>query len=415
LSENGIDVVTQRATQLIESRQFGEAETLLLSARERFPWSPWPQMLLAQLAIRSGTDGAWQFVRSALDSEHADANVYAMGAHLLLQGGHRELETVLDEGLNRFPFDPRLLRMSAARRFGAREGSRPVIAVFGNCQAEAVESVIVRLPSLADRFEFVVIPTALPAGRTSAFRADVLQRCVLLWEQHDDQPQAREIVAQVRAAIGPQVPVVRFPPIAQMCFWPFAARNAENKPEPDFPWGRFRMGDRVAAEVARMGLPAGRVYERYMELSRQKMPDPSRLLTRDRRFNSQMEETCDVTFSEFVNERFRSERLFWSWAHLSRRMHVVLTETLLRASGDVIEGVDVCLEQVRAIEPFLPEYMAMQLPIHPDVIESFGLTFVTPESTYSWFGNYWTFEEYITRYITKDRNWGVAYDRALSV
>lgn len=413
--ESGIDTVTKAAAELIELRRFGDAETLLLSARERFSWNPWPAMLLARVEVLSGGSSAVQFAREALDNEHADANVWAMGAHLMLQGGYREFETVLDEGLRRFPNDSRLLRLAASRRGDVRDLRRPVIAIFGNCQAEAVESVVARIPYLAERFEFAVIPTAQPAGRTSAFREDVLHRCAVLWEQHDDQPQAREIVGRVRAMIDPKVPVVRFPPIAQMCFWPFAARNADNKPEPGFPWGRFRMGDRVASEVARMNLPSDRVFERYMELSRQKMPDSSRLLERDRRFNAQMEEACDVTLSDFVKKSLRTERLFWSWAHLSRRMHVVLSEALLRASGNIIQNVDVSLEQLRAMEPFLPEYTTMQLPIHPDVIDCFGLTFVTRDSQYSWHGNYWTFEEYITRYITRSRDWDIVEEQADSL
>jgi tetratricopeptide (TPR) repeat protein len=97
-----------------------------------------------------------------------------------------------------------------------------------------------------------------------------------------------------------------------------------------------------------------------------------------------------------VRRHFRDEYLFRSQGHPQLRIMRHLAETLFRTlqvGDDALQCVDENL--VESNYPAEPDFA----PIHPAVIEHFGLTFVTPDTRFAIWDQLDTFREYAYRYM----------------
>jgi hypothetical protein len=398
-----------QAEILIDSGRLDEARIVLVSVAETFPENPWPRMLLGRVALASGSrEEGQEFVQRALHIGEPRPELYHMAAQLLFNDGSAEIDGIVQAGLALFPRDATLLRFAVLRtRANANSRERRVVAIYGNCQAESIQNLAAGTPFLAERFTFLMVPTQAPGQGLPALPVGI-ERAELLWEQQFDHFDD-SLHDVMRRRLPESCRVVPFPPIGLMCAWPFAVKNRKSHPEPGLPWGRYPFGDRVANQVAELQLPADRVFDSYMKLSREKMPDPVRLLERDRYLVAQAEVDCDVKISSYIAETIRTKMLFWSWGHPSNFMMSELLSRLCAHSTEVL-GNDLQRDDalIQAVLENTPESVAMHVPIHPDIIERLGMTCVDADSKYDWFGHRWTFKEYITRYITGDRSWQAA-------
>ena len=191
-----------------------------------------------------------------------------------------------------------------------------------------------------------------------------------------------------------------------MAFWPFAWAPAGNSPEPGFPWGRYPWGDRIGLEVAKLNLPADEGFEKYMQLSMEKMPDVLELSRRDRVLAERRDAACDVQIHDFILENLLTQHIFWTWGHTSSTLILELVRRLFAKSQHVLGPLTPQIErELQAAAERHPGIGSEQLPIHPEVVRKLGLLFCTPETRYNWFGQHWTFREYMTRYIALDKSW----------
>lgn len=277
--------------------------------------------------------------------------------------------------------------------------------IYGNCQAEFLGLLLSHVPSLTSRFSFVVVPYNVEPGAPLPAIAPEIDRAVLLWEQYNERAGVT-LRDRMRERLPGDCRVMRYPALVMTSFWPFIQKDRRSQPEPGYPWGRYPLGDRVAAEVADLGLPPGRAFERYMELSVEKMPDVRQLLARDRTVLAQRDDACEVTIGDYVTENLQSTYQFWARAHLATPVISELLVRLLERSRNVLGDLsEVTRRELRAAGALYPGQGEFQLPIHPLVIERLGLRFADANTKYLWFGNWWTFEEQMTRYIAFDREW----------
>ncbi len=278
--------------------------------------------------------------------------------------------------------------------------------IFGNCQASHIAHVLNHVPSLADRFEFMLVMDHAPPGESAPeISQEAAAETPLVWEQYDerDRVPGRE---ELRAAISSSARTIKYPPLGIMGLWPFAWAEPRSVSEPDFPWGRYPWGDRIAQQVVKEGVSREHAFERYMDLSSKAMPDVEALIARDRFLAELRDAKCDVKISEFIFDRVRTDHMFWTWGHTAGSLNLELMSRLLDASRDVLgelpTGFESDLQQASARFPAIGEE---QVPVHPEVIERLDLTFCNRDTRWKWFSQRWTFEEYITHYIEYDRNW----------
>jgi len=283
--------------------------------------------------------------------------------------------------------------------------TRPALIIYGNCQAEFIGLLLSRAPSLTAHVDVAVASNNVQTRDALEAIAPYADRAVLFWEQHDQRPEV-ETREAVRSRLPSACTTLRYPAVGLNAFWPFFIKDKRNVPEPGFPFGRYPSGDRVAAEIAQLDLPPEQAYLRYMELSAEKLPDLDVLVARDASVQARRDAACDVAMSDAVFPILRSTYQFWTHGHLAASVYAHLVPRLLQQSSDVIgkPSPQTYAELEAAYEAF-PGQGEFQSPIHPLVIERLGLQFADEGTKYRWFGNSWTFEEYVKRYLAFDRSW----------
>jgi hypothetical protein len=283
--------------------------------------------------------------------------------------------------------------------------SRKIVVVYGNCQATFIVFLLNQSPSFLERFELVMVNIHTPPGAQVPELPEGVENAALYWEQYDERA-AIPIREETRKQIPEGCPTLVYPPLAGMAFWPFAWADSRSAPEPQYPWGRYPWGDRIGLEIARLNLPESEIFDRYMELSMQKMPDIVELARRDHFLAAKRDAACDVQIQDFLLPNYLTDYLFWTWGHTSSVLMFELIRRLFEKSEHVLGPITPEIEsELQAAVTRYPAIGAEQLPIHPEVIRRLGLTFCTPDTRYRWFDQEWTFEEYITRYITLDTSW----------
>lgn len=282
---------------------------------------------------------------------------------------------------------------------------RQIIAIFGNCQAFYMSKLCNALPSLVDRFKFVhfsAMPESMFEGEIVS--AEDVANIRYAWVQRgvNEGHLKPEAVAD---RIAPNVSRLYFPPLVMLTLWPFARDDSGRRPEPGLPEGRFPWGDRIAAEVAKNGMSPPVSVRAYMRASRAEMPHLERYRERDFAWIAVRDRNCDVGIADYIAERWKSDYLFWTWGHPA---YGLLSELICRVIDAAYDAVGISSAAIRSeIDLHLGNdggIGGVQLPIHPDVIETFGLSFVKPDTRYgNRDGNWWTFEEYLLHYFEWER------------
>jgi hypothetical protein len=284
-------------------------------------------------------------------------------------------------------------------------GERPSLIVYGNCQAEFLGLLLSRVPSITAHFDVAVASNNVPLDAALAAIQPYAHCAVAFWEQHDQRPEVT-VREATRSRLPASCMTIRYPAVGIEAFWPFFFRDPRNQPEPGFALGRYPGGDRVAAEIAKLGLSSERAYERYLEVSSNRMPDLEMLVARDASVQGRRDAASDVPMADVVFANLRSTYQFWNRGHLAICLMSRLLERLLDCSSAVVGSMTAQMrEELQEVYRVFPGQGEFQQPIHPLVIERLGLKFVDGATKYRWFGNSWTFEEFTKRYLCFDRNW----------
>ncbi|HEY4136559.1 MAG TPA: WcbI family polysaccharide biosynthesis putative acetyltransferase [Alphaproteobacteria bacterium] len=289
---------------------------------------------------------------------------------------------------------------------GSADPDAELVIIYGNCQAPHLTIALSQADAnLEHRGYLCVLNHAAPGHEVEMPTPQQLQRCKFYMEQLD----TRESVPErefVRQHIHSIVPKLVFPSYMMTCFWPFTVPDPRDKTSERFPWGRFPHGNLVAMEVIKKGLTGKVAYETFMELSTKRMPDLQRALDIDFQLMEQRDGMSDVRLTDFVRANFRDHYLFWSHGHMSAMGVEFLATTLFEATLPFLgDNYEAGLSRLQQGFPNVPPMGNCQYPIHPAVAQALGLSFYQPDMLFSWHGEMWTFEEYMTRYIAYDTSW----------
>lgn len=270
---------------------------------------------------------------------------------------------------------------------------RQSLILYGNCQADAMTSTLAVDPIVSGFYQVAYLRSfEHPVEGRASLDERLARRCVLLWEQHDRQtfPQ--------RDLLPKGCLTIRFPAVDLNLLWPFNCVNPHNAPEPPvFPYGRYAYGDRVIANSVDRGMNADDILEYYLNGWEDYKIDLNRLLQLEEARIRARDARCDVKIGEFVLNRFRKERLFWTVNHPTPPLLNALAERLLQASDPVqpaLQDADVAATLSSHFRPEGP-LGVVSVPIHPKVAEHLELEWYDPNERHrSWDGKTYTYAEY---------------------
>ena len=277
-------------------------------------------------------------------------------------------------------------------------GAKPSILIYGNCQGEHIAHVAQYLPGLREKFNIKVIMLHLVTERDweTRFNEAFFDDVQVVWNQVESgEPTAHRRILESR--IPPGCQVVTYPPLIVLCLWPFSGADPRQavRTEVFYPWP-----DSIAASLAEEDLPDDALFERYMQISSEKMPNLERRLRIDATRGRVADALADIKLWDWVEENFRTRRLFHTSSHLSG----IPVGHLLKALLDRTEGLNAA-DRLRArleTDFLLRHYRGQDVemvPIHPLVAEGLGLTWYDPDQRHRWHGHEWTYREYILKYI----------------
>ena len=279
---------------------------------------------------------------------------------------------------------------------------KPSLLIHGNCQADHLARIARHLPDLREVFTIKsietqrVTPEDWDTRYDEAFFADVR----VVWNQAETgEPNEHRRMLASRLPAGCRI--VNFPPLILLCLWPFSGSDPRVATAGDYvyPWP-----DSVAASldpaVTGEDLPDDALYDRYMAMTRERMPDLDRRLRLDATRARAVEALSDFGVWDWIEAHFRTAKLFHTATHLTAPAFGYLMHHLL-ARTDGLTAAAIARAQRDAA--FLMRGNDGQdvetVPIHPLIAERMGLTWYDPLGRHKWRSHLWTHREYILKYI----------------
>lgn len=284
---------------------------------------------------------------------------------------------------------------------------KPTLVVYGNCAANFLAGVLRGVPALVERYDISWIRNFwVPPGARTEEPVDmgVLPRCAVFLEQvgnfRDDLLRRGAPLREI--PLPPGCRRVRFPPLFFNTLWPFVARD----PRSDVaikPWcneGPYpaHLANRLILEIMKETKDPEEIYQRFMATKVADKVNLDRLhsltMTKIRRLDRE----SDVTVGDFIDSHFTTTRLFRVQVHPAGPMLRHFCEAVF---GCLDLGAEPDGERLADIAtgPGIGGYDA---PVHPDIVRHFGLTWAEG-LRYQHFADGWfSYEEFIRRYIRFD-------------
>lgn len=273
----------------------------------------------------------------------------------------------------------------------------PAVLIYANCQGEELRNIGQYMPSLAGRLHFKWIPLHLvtQADWDTQYGAPFMADVVTVWEQVETGGTSPNRAA-LHARIPGGCPVVRFPPLSASCLWPFAGNDPRAVLDPTrYPWA-----DSIAAVLSGEDRPDDELFETYLRMTAERMPDLNRRLRLDIARWHASDALADVQVADWVEKTFRTVNLFYTSGHITAPAVTFLMQRLLERTK--ILSAPLARTAVTDVDVLQRHHMGQDfecVPIHPLVAERLELRFFDPNATYRWHAHAWTFRQYILHYI----------------
>lgn len=273
---------------------------------------------------------------------------------------------------------------------------RPAILVHGNCQAGALNTIAQAIPRLRDQvtFKHVVWYAREGVDWDVVYRPDFMSDIRVVWEQVTTGPIAEHTTEMYRRlADGCQI--IRFPPLWMTTIWPFIGGDPRMANSARYIWS-----DSIAVQLVKEDLTDDELYAKYMRLSTDRMPDLDRRLRRDLQHWRANDAVSDIKLADYVLERFRRKRLFYTAGHVAAAPLRQILRALIDRT-EIINPVD-RMEASLELDVLLRHHGGHEyqmVPIHPLVAKRLGLEYYDPDERYRYHAYDWTHKEYILNYI----------------
>lgn len=271
------------------------------------------------------------------------------------------------------------------------------VLIYANCQGEELMLTGRYLRSFAGDIVFKWIPAhkVTAADWETLYGPEFMRDVITVWEQVESgQPTANRSALHQRLPAGCET--VRFPPLSALFLWPFSGNDPRVAADPDrYPWP-----DSIGAVLSTETLSDDALFDKYMEVTAERMPDLNRRLRIDVGRWTATDALAAIKMAEWVEQNFRTTKLFHTSGHITAAITGLLFKQLIRSTrnldrqriGSALAETDTLLRRHQGQD-------FECVPIHPLVAEGLGLTWYDPDARYRWHGHDWTFRQYILHYI----------------
>ncbi len=264
------------------------------------------------------------------------------------------------------------------------------VLVYGNCQGGWLSRTLLQQPEITDRFEIVYLsdymerPPDHPSNEPGFFAT-----CSIVVWQTASGCKPPWFVAE----IPPHVRQIRYPTLWLKLLWPTYAVDPRNVRDEQFPWGRYPYGDRLVMKLLEQGVPIADIPQRYLDTDLNTMVNLARfteMSLAELRFNDRQ---SDIAITPFIERTFRARKLFGTVNHPTFAILDQIYQGVLAALLDRAPPSDPPLP-ANAIDVLGEE----EVPLHPQIIEHFKLTWTTPDLRWRYHSAFLTCKEYIHAY-----------------
>jgi hypothetical protein len=265
---------------------------------------------------------------------------------------------------------------------------RTKVLIVGNCQAQTVHEALARSGEFDDRLDVKYHFVALQQNLHEAGKAEVESSDVLLvqdirdWENYPLRPYIRDGVR-----------IIKFPLLHFASLWPFDHYNGPGDKEAyerEWPNLTFLYHDGLLARLRKEIPEREERLLAYRTLSVDGIINFARLHDFEKRRLTAMDKQFGCEIGQFILDNFQRRRLFYTTNHPNGQIIGMLMQYLLRQ-----------LEIGRGLRPnsTLDHLRRLQVPVHPKVAETLGVTWAKENTKYLYGGEQITWETYIRRYI----------------
>lgn len=271
---------------------------------------------------------------------------------------------------------------------------RPSIVFVGNCQVGTLADLYRRLVPAEDQGVVLYMPS-YESGSPEQMRA-LEEADVVISQVLDFVPKIGEIRTTGAVHLVPHV--------AGSFLWPCTGHshplNAPHRYSDASGPYNAELGDSFLNRMVLEGVDPEEAVARFMaaDIASLRRAGRMREIVLDKQRSRDL--ACGYTFADFIDSRFRTERLFRS------PNHPEIPLTLMLAS-EVFGRIGVRNQIIAKMLDAPPDHVfpPTETPIHPSIISHFSLTCVTAETRYRYFDEgRFTCGEFALRYMRYEWN-----------
>lgn len=269
---------------------------------------------------------------------------------------------------------------------------KPRVVVFSNCIGAELVRLFNMVPAFQQRCEAVYVRNWAVRKGFSELDASALEGCaILLYQlrQLDDE-------ASVFAHVPPSCTRVSFAAFTMQPLWPtFVHVNREGYRDQRCLNGMFPFGDSLALQLLSDGRSPDEAFEAYMATDVKALYDLDRLAEIASGKTRTLNARADIDLWDVLSDTPFDRRRF-------RNAMYPTPETILHMGVRLFRGFGMGEIPATVAHEFLatsPNWR-LNVPLHPQIIEHFGLSWADPNEQYDYLeGAALTFPEYVRAYL----------------
>jgi hypothetical protein len=255
--------------------------------------------------------------------------------------------------------------------------SRELCLIHANCQGDSLRSLLEATPAFGRCFETRKYTNYL---KESIPQQD-FDRCRVFLYQHLGEKWNDQSSDALLARLHPVACPVKIPNLLFKGYWPlWTSKSAMN------------YGDMLLDLLVSRGYSESDVLHVYLRGRLTEKYNLNAILNESLFRERQKEKGAVIALAGFIEENWRTQRLFLSPNHPDKTL-------LLAAADAVLESLGLGRVPLSLRNAFTPDYPDFELPIHPQVGAHFGLPFVSAGRLYSIYGRPMSFARYVACYV----------------
>jgi len=286
------------------------------------------------------------------------------------------------------------------------QSQRPAIVIYGNCQAGFFSDLLRRVSSLAPHYEVAWIRNLPNPENLKLLTPDLIERTAVFLEQVGNFGNDGILRAggELSIAFPASCRRIRFPPLFLTTLWPFVALDARNAPtilpaQMEGAYPNF-LANRLVLQLMSEGASPETVLERFLATRITDVVDLDRLHRLTMSKIRKLDQDSDIKVAGLIDAGFTRERLFTMQLHPSGAMCSRVARALLDAIG--VATAEARVERLLDAVARWSGIGNYDAPIHPQIVEHFGLEWAHGLSYRYFDEGYFDFETSTRRYIGFD-------------